>query len=214
MTSTRRARIRSLLDRLSYITLVAYPVVAWFALTSLSARLASLVLLAMFLPAISSRLMRSERSAVVAFAWLPLLSVALLSVAALLGSSGLPLLVPVVINGALLATFGTTLRLGPPMVERIARLKDGDLTDAEVLWCRQWTTIWCVFFAGNALIAGTLAFAAPLRWWTAWNGAIAYVIMGLLFAVEYAIRKRRFGRFGDHALDRTLRRLFGRSEGP
>ncbi len=39
-----------------------------------------------------------------------------------------------------------------------------------------------------------LALTAPLAWWATWNGLVAYVLMGILFAVEWTVRRRRFHR--------------------
>jgi hypothetical protein len=36
--------------------------------------------------------------------------------------------------------------------------------------------------------------------------------VGLLFAVEYVVRKKRFGRFGPGLVDRTLARFLSRPE--
>jgi hypothetical protein len=71
--------------------------------------------------------------------------------------------------------------------------------------------VWCTFFTFNGLVAAALALWATLYWWTLYNGLIAYILMGMLFAAEYIPRKLRFGKLGDHFLDRTLAR-FRRTE--
>ena len=45
-----------------------------------------------------------------------------------------------------------------------------------------------------ALVAAGLALWAPLAWWTLYNGLIAYLLMGLLFAAEWLVRQRVRGR--------------------
>src|SRR6185436_7648546 len=52
--------------------------------------------------------------------------------------------------------------------------------------------IWCLFFALNGSTALLLALAAPLAWWTLYNGLIAYLLIGALFATEWILRRRRF----------------------
>ena len=152
----------------------------------------------------------TDRSAVKTMAIVPVVAFTAFGLGALLDSAGFVLAAPVAINGVLLAAFGSTLRSGSrPMIERFARLTVNDLAEAELRWCRGWTWAWTLFFVSNGAIAAALAVAAPLSWWTVYNGLIAYVLMGLMFAAEYVPRKLRFGRWGDHLLDRVLMRLFG-----
>jgi len=99
------------------------------------------------------------------------------------------------------------------MIERFARLQVQDLSAAELGWCRRWTFIWCAFFTANGLAALALALAAPLAWWTLYNGLLAYGLIGLLCAGEYVLRKRRFGRFSDTLPDRLLATLLRRRRG-
>jgi uncharacterized membrane protein len=42
----------------------------------------------------------------------------------------------------------------------------------------------------NGLIACYTAFFTSLETWTLYNGLIAYILMGLLFAGEYVVRLR------------------------
>jgi uncharacterized membrane protein len=50
------------------------------------------------------------------------------------------------------------------------------------------------FFVINGTIAAALTLWAPLAWWTLYNGLIAYLLMGLLFAGEWLVRQRVRGR--------------------
>lgn len=141
-------------------------------------------------------------------AWVPGITVVLLGVGALFGEAGLALWTPVAINGALFLTFATTLRRGPPLVERFARLTVPDLEPAELRWCWGWTVAWAAFFVVNGSVAAGLAAWGPLTWWTLYTGLLGYIAVGIMFGVEYTVRKYRFGRLGDHPLDRALARLF------
>lgn len=118
------------------------------------------------------------------------------------------LALPVLINGALLAGFGASLRRGTPMVERFARLQVADLNEAERAHCREATAAWCVLFAVNAAVSGALAVAGHLRWWALYTGAVAYGLVGLLFAAEFVVRTYRFRALGRTAADRLFARLF------
>ncbi|MNE71751.1 hypothetical protein D3C80_1676500 [compost metagenome] len=97
---------------------------------------------------------------------------------------------PVLINASLLGVFGLSLIHGPPVVERLARLREPDLPPAAVAYTRQVTKVWCLFFLGNGLTAAALALWAPLNWWALYNGLIAYLLMGALFAGEWWVRQR------------------------
>ncbi len=181
--------------------MIAYPVVVYFGLTSFQPRMAALILLAIFAPLALLRLRHLDARAVSGVAWVPVLTAGLLVLSAVLDHAGAALVVPVAVNLTLLAVFGATLRGPTPMIERFARLQEADLVGPELAWCRLWTWIWCGFFCLNATVALVLALIAPLTWWAAYNGIIAYVLMGALFAVEFVVRKRRFGGSGRGWLD-------------
>jgi len=95
------------------------------------------------------------------------------------------------------------------MVERFARLKVDDLSQAELGYCRAITAIWCGFFVLNGLTSALLAIWGTRSAWALYSGLIAYLLMGLLFAAEYLVRKARFGRFGSGLVDRLVERLVG-----
>lgn len=100
---------------------------------------------------------------------------------------------PVVINAALLATFGGSLLGGRvPVVERFARTIDGDLSPERVAYCRTVTKIWCAFFVVNGSVALWLSLYGSLSAWGLYTGAVAYGLMGLLFVAEYTVRRLRF----------------------
>lgn len=109
----------------------------------------------------------------------------------MLANAALPLkLYPVLVNLLLLALFGLSLRFGPPLVERLARLKEPDLPPVAVRYTRRVTQIWCVFFLFNGSIALATAVWASERVWALYNGLIAYVLIGALMAGEWLVRRR------------------------
>ena len=55
---------------------------------------------------------------------------------------------------------------------------------------RKVTQVWCVFLLVNAALSAATALWGDLAVWTLYNGLISYGVMGTLFAVEYAIRRR------------------------
>lgn len=174
---------------------VSYPVIVWYGLSTKSPRLIAAVLLCVMLPLAAWRLRKSNREVMRGLAFVPIVSVVVLALSAALDAAGLLLAVPVLINTIFCSVFASSLRRGVmPLIERFARMQEPNLTPEQQAWCRLWTVIWSVFLAANALTALVLALAAPLAWWAAYNGLIAYVLMGILFAVEWTMRRRRFAR--------------------
>ncbi|MBS7662292.1 hypothetical protein I0D00_10130 [Pseudomonas lalucatii] len=121
------------------------------------------------------------------------MALAALAFCLLLGLAGEPALLrwyPVLLSALLLGLFGLSLRFGPPLVERLARLREPQLPEVAVGYTRKVTQVWALFFLANGLVAAALTLWAPLAWWTLYNGLIAYALMGLLFAGEWLLRQR------------------------
>ncbi len=98
---------------------------------------------------------------------------------------------PVVINAAMLVLFAWSLTQPRTIIERLARLFEPELPPEGVAHTRQATWAWCVFFTLNGSIALWTAIAASWEIWTLYNGLIAYILMAMLFAGEYALRQHR-----------------------
>ncbi len=107
-----------------------------------------------------------------------------------LNQAGALTLIPVVINLACLISFASTLHRPPSMIERFARLHDPELSDTAIAYTRKVTVVWCGFFVLNGSIALYTALFTELATWTLYNGLIAYLLMGALFAGEYLVRLR------------------------
>lgn len=119
---------------------------------------------------------------------LPAIAVVFCAVIAIVDSAAWLRAYPVLINALLLAVFGTSLRRGPPIIERIARLRHPDLPPEGIRYTRRVTQVWAGFFLINGTIAAALALWGPWHWWTAYNGGISYVMMGLLMVGEWFFR--------------------------
>ena len=101
---------------------------------------------------------------------------------------------PALVNLFFLVLFGHTLFAGPSMVYRLATLKDKSIAISPyrkkiAAYCRNVTLVWCCFFIVNGSIALMSVFGDSYRFWALYNGCIAYILMGLLFAGEYIVRK-------------------------
>jgi uncharacterized membrane protein len=103
---------------------------------------------------------------------------------------------PVLVNGAFLGVFAYSLFSPPSTVERLARLHEPNLPPVVIGYTRRVTQVWCVFFTVNGAIALYTALFASMAQWSFYNGFLAYLLMGILFAGEYCARcyfKRRHG---------------------
>ena len=117
---------------------------------------------------------------------------ALLALAAMTVWSNSELLLrfyPAAMNAGMLVLFGLSLRRPPSMVERFARLREPDLPPAGVRYTRQVTCLWCLFFVFNGAVAAASAIYASRELWALYNGFIAYLLMGALFAGEWLCRR-------------------------
>jgi uncharacterized membrane protein len=117
-------------------------------------------------------------------------------------------MLPVAINAALLLAFGASLVQGPPLVETFARLQVHALPPDEVRYCRTVTAVWCLFFVANGAVCAWLAWRGPAWLWALHTGFLAYLGMGLLFAVEFVVRSWRFGRYAGTPVEPLFRRIF------
>jgi len=131
-----------------------------------------------------------------------------IALAVALDSHTLMKMLPALISLYLLATFSWSLHSGPPMIERFARLVEGDLPPFTQPYCRKVTWVWCGFFAVNALVVSVLALAAPPRWWTLYTGLVLYLALGAIGGAEFLVRKWWFRYYGDGPVDRLLASIF------
>jgi uncharacterized membrane protein len=162
--------------------MVLYPFAIWLGHGQVEPRFfAGLLLLAgvMWLPGM--------RAGAAGVGWL--MGTLLLSLIALWNNHLLALkLYPVLVNAAMLSGFTYSLFVPPSMVEQFARRREPDLPPQSVTYTRRVTQVWCVFFALNGGIALVTALWASAATWSLYNGFVAYLLMGLLFAGEYGIR--------------------------
>ena len=103
---------------------------------------------------------------------------------------------PVAVNAALLFVFGASLYRGAPVIEQLARWREpavfhGPRAANAMRYTRRVTQVWCGFFLANGALALATALWASLEWWAFYNGFLAYVLMGILFAAEWMARRRR-----------------------
>lgn len=89
------------------------------------------------------------------------------------------------------ASFGLSLRRHEvALCTRLADKVHGPLSAREVRYTRQVTAAWTIFFLLITLATIALFALAPLRVWSLFANFFAVPLMVLMFAVEYAVRRR------------------------
>ena len=201
--------VRTLCDRLAtaafVLLAVAYPLLVYFGLKTLSPKTVAFTLGGLLLVRLLSGLTNPGGLRLGGLLLPPL---ALCAASAYANSREFMLYLPVFTALAMLASFGFTLVRGPSAVETIARLRKPEMSAEEIAYCRRVTEIWVGFFLVNGAVAlGTIHWGS-MEAWAFYNGFLAYVLMGVLFAVEFVYRHWRFRRYVGLPTDPFFRRLF------
>lgn len=161
--------------------LICYPALVYYGLQNYGPRIIAIILL--LVVSIRSVINRDHLSV---WLWLIALTAAAFSFA---GNTPLGLkLYPVLVSATMLGVFTISLLRGPTVIERFARLQEPNLPSEGVKYCRKVTLVWCVFFIFNGIVAA-LTISASDAVWALYNGLISYIIMGILFAGEYIVRR-------------------------
>ncbi len=138
-----------------------------------------------------------------------LISIAVVfGMAIILNRASLALYTPVLINLGLLVSFGSTLFLGPPIVEIFARKHVKSLSEIEVKYCRNVTVLWIAFFIINGSISFVISATGNIDYWILYNGFISYILIGLIFLIEMTYRYYRFRNYGNSCIDTFFKRIF------
>ena len=176
-----------------FILAVLYPLMVYIAVTRWSARMAGIVVVLGGLFTLLTNLTGRQGKEPLRMA-LPLLPAILLgTTTAFLNDERFLLVAPVIASLFFFAVFAMSLRPGEEsMIEQFALAIRGSLDDARRRHCREVTAVWCAFFLLNAVVAALLASYAPLGWWAAYTGGLAYVAIGAVFAWDFWLRRRRF----------------------
>jgi uncharacterized membrane protein len=188
---------------------VAYPACVYFALGRVSVRPLSLGLAIVVAMSFFLRVQGKRREHALVMARIPLSIGAVLLLGAWCDDRRFVLALPVLTNVVLFAQFASSLR-GIPIAERFARAQEDDLSPAQVAYCRSVTIVWCAFFVLNGSVTAALAVLAPVRAWALYSGGVSYGLVGLTFAVEYAVRTIRFGSRGAQVRGFEPRPIAGR----
>ncbi len=166
-----------------------YPFLVYFGLPYLSP--APLVALAAGLGGL--HLWRQRRGGIMprwGLLLIPCVLLALLAARPVLAAQAYPPLVSL----CLAAAFAWSLLHPPTVIERIARLRHPQMPAAVIAYTRTVTKVWLAFFLANAAIATACALWGSVAAWTLWTGLVSYLLIGLLFAGEFLVRRRMWRR--------------------
>ena len=94
---------------------------------------------------------------------------------------------PIFMNLLIFLIFFCSLFAKETIIQKFARMMDGELKPKVATYTKNVTYIWCVFMFFN-LIMSIITFFLSDEIWLWYNGCISYILMGTLFAVEYVIR--------------------------
>lgn len=192
---------RKLANLLLVVVGVLYPFIVYFGSDHVSAPMFGLILGGLWLVR-APALVRQPGGK-----WMLAATLAYCTVLAFGGHDDLLRWYPSLICALMFTAFGLSLKFGPPMIERFARLMEPDLPQAAVPYTRKVTWVWVGFFAINGTCSAVLAAWGPLGWWTFYNGVLAYVALGTLFAVEWLCRQRMRRRIRNAPMNAAAARL-------
>ncbi len=182
------SRTSLLIQAVMALFIIAYPFAVWLGVTHFGISVLAPVLCAVFL----LRLM-TLRATSGHLLWLTkcsaLIGLLLAATSTLLNQTHLLLYYPVVVNLLLLLVFMASLCSEVPVVERLARLRHGELPPAALIYTRRVTQIWCVFFLFNGGIALYTCLKGDMALWAFYNGGLSYVLIGTLMGGEWIVRK-------------------------
>lgn len=165
---------------------VVYPVLVYVGLRYLPP---GVVVSALFVPLALKFFLDRRNRPRRAFAYVSLLALgiggALIAVSPVAGLKSYP----IVVSLGLACIFSYSLLYPPTIIERIASIRPPSSPPPDG-YLRRVTIAWLIFFFVNASVSLWTATAASIEIWTLYNGLISYILMGLLFAGELAIRWR------------------------
>ncbi len=166
------------------ILTLCYPAAVYFGLQNFAPQQVAALLLVLA----AIRLLSLGKSPLNHWSWPPIILV--LGLWSLSSNSDMGLkLYPVLVNISFFIVFSWSLRVGPPVIERLARLTEPQLPDSAIAYTRKITIVWCLFFVANGSVALYTVWLQDAKIWALYNGFISYLLMAALFSVEWLIRQ-------------------------
>ncbi|THB67351.1 MAG: hypothetical protein D6B27_04620 [Gammaproteobacteria bacterium] len=196
--------MKKLLNILLTVSVLLYPLLVYFGLQSFDTRTVAVAILLILV----SRFFLSKKSTktdkgIPQFRIVLICGILLVLVSLCADSEYGIKLYPALVSFGLLIIFASSFYWPPPIIERLARLMDKDFPDEAVPYVRRVTISWCVFFVINTSIALWTTFFADQKVWVAYNGFISYILIGLMFAGEFIVRKIVMHKIGVSKSEKT-----------
>ena len=94
---------------------------------------------------------------------------------------------PVCANLTVFLVFFCSLFSKETVIQKFAKMIDGELSENALKYTRNLTYIWCVLTFFNFVVSLITVFLSE-EVWALFNGLISYILIGTLFFVEYIIR--------------------------
>jgi acyl-coenzyme A synthetase/AMP-(fatty) acid ligase/uncharacterized membrane protein/3-hydroxymyristoyl/3-hydroxydecanoyl-(acyl carrier protein) dehydratase len=189
-------KLRNISKVLFFIAAALYPALIFYFLVirKIPLRLFSLFVMAFALFAFIAGTSAKSKAKGKSFFWNSLLLFGLGALCLIINSALILKLYPLLMNILFLAAFGGTLFFPPSMIFRFATMQDktiiGSLNEKRVAaYCRKVTVVWCGFFVFNGSMAAWTIFSGSDALWSVYNGGISYILIGVLFAGEFMVRK-------------------------
>lgn len=193
--------MRKLSDMVLVVVGILFPFIVYFGMDHVSTPVFGLILGGLWLVR-APALLRQPGGG-----WMLGITLVYCTVLAFGGEERLLRWYPSLICALLFGAFSLSLKFGPPMIERIARVTEPDLPPVAVAYTRKVTWVWVGFFFLNGTASALLAGWGPLSWWTFYNGILAYSVMGALFLGEWILRQRLRRRINKAPMDAAASRL-------
>ena len=94
---------------------------------------------------------------------------------------------PVVVNFSLFMMFFVTSFHKETVIQRFAKIIEPNIKPKALEYTRKLTYIWAGITFLNFLISLATVYMSE-KVWALYNGCISYILIGLIFAIEYVVR--------------------------
>lgn len=105
-------------------------------------------------------------------------------------------LYPSIVNFFLFLVFFLSIFQEKTVIQKMALIMEPDADEAVMNYTRKVTYVWAAFTFLNFIISCITIFT-PEKIWAIYNGFISYLLVGLVFIIEYIVRinfKRKHGK--------------------
>ena len=172
----------------SSLIILLYPFLIYFGLRDFQPRVLSCLLLALIaLRLVNWKVSKNEDyQKTVNLYWITAALIAILLTVATGSKIGL-YLYPLLVNLAFFIFFFISILNPPTIIEQIARGFSTEFQEHAVIYTRNVTKAWCMFFIFNGSMSLVSIFLSE-EWWLLYNGFISYILIACMFGVEYLFR--------------------------